>query len=75
MPETLPGCTLAGSWVAGWGAWGPRGSPGRERPPRDGAPVRWGGLGAVARGIPKDVISWNFKALKLKVLMFEGLKD
>ena len=32
VPETLPGCTLAGSWVAGWGAWGPRGSPGQEAP-------------------------------------------
>ena len=28
VPETLPGCTLAGSWVAGWGAWGPRGAQG-----------------------------------------------
>ena len=43
VPETLPGCTLAGSWVAGWGAWGPRGSPGREGTLRDAFPVGWGG--------------------------------
>ena len=28
VPETLPGCTLAGSWVAGRGAWGPMGVDG-----------------------------------------------
>ena len=33
-----------------------------------------GGLGAVARGSFKDFISWDFKALKLKVLRLEGLK-
>ena len=42
VPETLPGCTLAGSWVAGWGAWGPRGSPGREGSLRDAFPRCYG---------------------------------
>ena len=75
VPETLPGCTLAGSWVAGWGAWGPRGSPGREGTLRRCPPGLLGGLGAVARRNFKDFISWDFKALKLKVLRLEGLKD
>ena len=33
-----------------------------------------GGLGAVARGSFKDFISWDFRALRLKVLRLEGLK-
>ena len=64
VPETLPGCTLAGSWVAGWGAWGPRGAQ-DGRKPSEGAPRAAGGLGAVARGSFKDFISWDFRALKL----------
>ena len=61
-----------GGWLGGLGAQG--------EPRTGGNTWLWyaaalGGLGAVARGIPKDFISWDFKALKLKVLRFEGLKE
>ena len=61
-----------GGWLGGLGAQG--------EPRTGGTTQRWyaatlGGLGAVARGNFKDFISWDFKALKLKVLRLEGLKD
>ena len=56
VPETLPGCTLAGSWVAGWGLGGPGGAQdGREAlegPPR----CAGGARGGRARN-PKDFFS------------------
>ena len=60
VPETLPGCTLAGSWVAGWGAWGPRGSPGREAPLRRSPPGCWGARGG-SRGILEDSFPEDFR--------------
>ena len=63
VPETLPGCTLAGSWVAGWGAWGSEGAQdGRE--PSEVYPCNAGEARGVARKLT-DFISWDLRALKL----------
>ena len=54
MPETLPGCTLAGSCVAGWRTWGPRGSPGREVTPGVGISGRRKANGRSRAEVLKD---------------------
>ena len=60
-----------GGWLGGLGA---RGSPGWEGSLRRSTRAAGGARGGRARN-PKDFISWDFKALKLKVLRLEGLKD
>ena len=61
-----------GGWLKGLGAHGePRTGGTTQRC----TPALLERLGAVARGSFKDFISWDFKALKLKVLRLEGLKD
>ena len=67
VPETLPGCTLAGILVAGWGAWGLRWSPGREGTLRMVTPQRWGARGG-SRGQPKGFLSWGFQARRIQNL-------
>ena len=61
-----------GGWLGGLGA---QGEPRTGGTTQSCTPARLGRLGAVARGNPKDFISWDIKASQFKVLRLEGLKD
>ena len=66
---------LDAPWLgAGWlaGGLGAQGEPRTGGNPQKCIFVALGGLGAVARGSFKDFISWDVKALKLKVLRLEA---